>query len=359
MARDAEVVVVGAGITGAATARALALSGCDVLVLEQFEIGHDRGSSHGSSRLFRLSYPEVRWIRLAQASLDGWLEIEAERGEQLLRRAGSLDLGSFVPANARALAACGAALERLDAGEVEARFGIAAEPRVPALYQPDGGFLWSERALHALIDTARESGATVREQTVVRELRRERTAVHVVTDREEIRARAVVVAAGAWARYVLAPLEIDLPVIPTRETVVHVALRRADSLPVLIDETIPEAGSLALERGGQITYALPSPGLGLKIGLHHSGPVADPNDPGSPDEGVIRWASEWLARRFPGEQASPELVETCLYTNTADESFVLERHGRVVVASACSGHGFKFAPALGQTLAALAREASG
>ena len=101
----------------------------------------------------------------------------------------------------------------------------------------------------------------------------------------------------------------------------------------------------------------PPPGVGLKAGLHHSGPVGDPDGERGPDEGVAAWIGDWAAARSTAS-AMIHAAETCLYTNTADEEFVLERHGRVVVGSACSGHGFKFAPAVGRTLAALAREAA-
>ena len=112
-----------------------------------------------------------------------------------------------------------------------------------------------------------------------------------------------------------------------------------------------------MTRAGQAAYALASPGIGLKAGLHHSGPVADPDDDPTPDERVARWVAAWACERFEG-LGDLAGTETCLYTNTADEGFVLERHGRIVVGAACSGHGFKFAPVVGRTLAALARQAA-
>jgi sarcosine oxidase len=132
-----------------------------------------------------------------------------------------------------------------------------------------------------------------------------------------------------------------------------------EELPPVIDWATTATAEYGVLRPGQASYALPAPGLGLKAGLHHSGPVADPTETGSPEQNAVRWASGWVASRFPEADPSPLATETCLYTNTADESFVLERHGRVVVGAACSGHGFKFAPLLGRTLAALAREAAG
>jgi sarcosine oxidase len=183
--------------------------------------------------------------------------------------------------------------------------------------------------------------------------------VRIETCGRTVVARAVVVTAGAWARSLVAQLGIDLRVVATRETVTHFRLPDALELPTVIDDIAPEAGSPGLERPGEITYALASPRIGLKVGLHHAGPPTDPNEDGAVSEGVVRWASQWVARRYPEADSSPAAAETCLYTNTADERFVLERHGRVVVGSACSGHGFKFAPALGRTLAALAAEAAG
>jgi sarcosine oxidase len=129
-------------------------------------------------------------------------------------------------------------------------------------------------------------------------------------------------------------------------------------LPPVIDAAVPDAAEHGLLRPGLISYALPAPGVGLKAGLHHAGPPADPDETGIPDPAIVRWVSGWVARRFPELNPEPIGVDTCLYTNTADESFVLERHGRIVVASACSGHGFKFAPAIGRTIAALACDAA-
>jgi sarcosine oxidase len=131
------------------------------------------------------------------------------------------------------------------------------------------------------------------------------------------------------------------------------------SLPPVVDDAVPDATEHGLLRPGLINYALAAPGVGLKAGLHHAGPPADPDEVGEADAAVVQWVSTWAARRYPELDPEPLASETCIYTSTADESFVLERHGRIVVASACSGHGFKFAPAFGRTLAALARDAAG
>jgi sarcosine oxidase len=346
MPRDVEIAVVGAGIAGAATAHELAQAGRSVALLEQFELVHSRGSSHGTSRIFRLSYPDERYVRLAREALPRWRELEAACGETLIVQTGSLDLGAIATENAPALAAGGVPHERLSGADVTARWGIATRPDEPALFHAEGGITRADRAHAVFLERARAKGVEVRDRTRVTTLRPDRDTVEVATEHGMLRVGAVVVAAGGWARELLEPLGINLPVTVTRETTSYFALEDADELPSVIDGT-----------SSGIAYALAAPGLGLKAGLHHAGPETDPNRPGEPDPGVVAAAAEWVAERYPGAGLDPLRAETCLYTNTLDESFVLERHDRVVVGSACSGHGFKFAPLVGARLAQLAVEA--
>jgi sarcosine oxidase len=358
MVRDADIVVVGAGITGVATARALAQAGRGVILVEQFGLGHDRGSSHGASRIFRLSYRNPHHVRLAQGALHSWRELEAECGEQLIVQTGGLDFGPASAENARALASCGVRHEFLTGAQVTERWPIAAKAAEQVLYQPDGGTTLADRAYRALLAAAVAAGAVVLEHRRVIGLELGHGSIRIRTDGVEIVARACVVAAGAWARSLLSGIEIELPVVPTRETVAYFRLPDPLALPPIIDDAVPDAEEHGLLRPGLINYALAAPGIGLKAGLHHAGPPADPDEPGMPDPAIVRWVSTWAARRYPQIDPEPIATETCLYTNTADESFLLERHGRIVVASACSGHGFKFAPVFGRTLAALACDAA-
>jgi sarcosine oxidase len=182
----------------------------------------------------------------------------------------------------------------------------------------------------------------VREGARVRALRAHEDGVRVETDGGTIDAALAVVAAGAWSRPLLAPAGIELPVVPTRETVAYFRLADERVVPSVIDY------------GQRETYALTAgPGL-VKVGVHRSGPPTDPDGPGTPDEEIVRLAVDWAAATFPLARPQPISVETCLYTNTADTRFVLARHGPIVVCSACSGHGFKFAPAVGKRVAELA-----
>jgi sarcosine oxidase len=342
-----DVVVVGAGMAGLAATRALAQDGWDVLALEQFGLGHDRGSSHGSSRIFRLSHDDVADVRRALRALELWRELEHEAGEPLIRANGQLDVWTDVAGLAAALDDCGVPFELLDRTEVAVRYGVEAPRGTSGLFQADGGIALADRALVAFAEGARRRGATILEEARVTELRPDEDSVTVGTTAGRFRARVAVVTAGSWAPRLLRPIGVRLPVEVTRETVAYFGLRERRPFPSVIES----------ETGGSFgAYALEAPGVGLKAGLHRSGPRADPDEPGEPEYERVAWLAEWVGARFPFADPEPLSAQTCLYTSTDDERFLVERHGRVVVGSACSGRGFKFAPLTGRTVADLAAE---
>ena len=188
------------------------------LLFEQFKLGHARGSSHGTSRIFRLNYPDPRYVRMALAADAEWRRLEDACGERLIERVGCLDLGPVARETERALSACGARYERLTADDVRARWPLRLDPGQTAVFQADGGITRADRAHAALLAEAVAGGVELRERTFVRELVLDRREVHLVTDGDELTARAVVVTAGAWAPRLLTTAGIDLPVVPTRET---------------------------------------------------------------------------------------------------------------------------------------------
>ncbi|HEX2058850.1 MAG TPA: N-methyl-L-tryptophan oxidase [Actinomycetota bacterium] len=336
------VAVVGAGVMGAATARALARAGHEVTVLEQFSVGHARGSSHGATRVFRFSYPVPEYVRMAMEALELWRELEQETGEDLLRTTGGLDAGKALDDHVAALHECGAECEVLDRDEATARFPWLRPDEGPLLFQPDGGVTSAERAVQAFLRSASARGATLRERTKVASVREDGDGVLVETPGGTIEADVAVVTAGGWVRELAAPLGIDVPVRPTRETVAYFEF----------DE--PRVTTL-VEWGDPSTYCLPSgPGV-LKAGEHQAGATTDPDEEGQVDQASVARLSEWVARRFPAANPDPIDAETCIYTNTPDDHFVLERHGNVVIGSPCSGHGFKFAPLIGKRLADLTK----
>jgi sarcosine oxidase len=344
--REVDCLIVGAGVIGAATAWRLSRTGRSVLLLEQFEVGHARGSSHGPSRIFRFSYDDAEYVAMAMETLPLWRELDARTGQRLLTITGGLDWGKDLEAHTSALAVCGASFELMDGAETTQRFPLfAPPPDGPVLYQGDAGVLAAEPAWRSLVQVAAAGGVQLRERAKVLELRVVGDHAEARTEQETLRARVMVVTAGAWARELLAGVDIDLPVQVSRQTVAYFPVGESTAFPV------------AVEWGeSSVFYALPSPGTGMKVGEHHVRTLADPDDEGIPDPGWVAGLEEWVADRLPGARPKATHAETCLYTSTSDERFILERHGPIVVGSACSGHAFKFAPLIGERLAALALE---
>jgi sarcosine oxidase len=316
-----KVAVVGAGVMGCATAWALSERGAQVTLHEQFELDHERGSSHGRTRIFRVAYPDAYWIRFAQDAYTGWRDLDPD----LLGLYGLIELVADPElTSARALDECGVPYRLLDRDEVRARGAILPEGWT-ALQTTDAGVVFADRARYAFLEAAR-----VDVETNSR-----------IESTDELDADVVVVTAGSWVR----DLVPDLPVTVTRETVTYFK-REGPPPPSIVD--------LNAETGGHGMYSLHDPVHGLKAGAHHAGTEADPDTEAPPDPAIVERIVAWVRDRFPDVDPNPVEAQTCLYTTSPDESFILERRGRVVVGSACSGHGFKFAPAVGRRLADLA-----
>lgn len=328
MTSSPKVAVIGAGVNGLATAWALKRRGVEAVVYEQFRVGHDHGSSHGRSRIFRLAYAEDEYVQLAQEALPLWRELEAESGETLLVLPGLVEIVKTLDeSTASTLERNGVAWERLDATEAERRYPIRVPEGSFAVVQREAGVTLADKALAAFA-----RGLDIREESRVHP--------------DEVDADVVVVTAGSWVNELV---ETPLPVRVTRETLCYF---RPEN-----DGPIPSVVSFKPQQHTHDHYSLYDPKYGVKVGAHHAGAAADPNVPGEPDPALVDRITAWANKTYRLAAPEPVAAETCLYTTTPDESFVLERRGRVVVGSACSGHGFKFAPAVGTRLAALALNA--
>lgn len=347
---------------GVATAAALARRDRRVVLLEQFEFDHTRGSSHGRARIFRFSYPDPLYVSMAQESLALWTTLEARARQQLIIPTGGLDTGKGLQDHVLALEQCGAGFELLTGADLGLRFDSISLPAdQDVLYQPHAGVIAADRAHAAFRQWAESNQAELRSTTKVTaiepsdlQVTLQTAAGHAeATDAsspsqdlitgDQIEARSVVITAGAWAKDLLASVDIELNVRPTRETVAFFAM----------DGPFPPT---LVEWGEPSGYGLGSPGEGIKVGEHQAGPEVDPDEDGSPDAESISRLQQWVKQRYPKAEPEPHHAETCLYTNAPDDRFILERHGRIVVGSPCSGHGFKFAPLIGERLAQLAME---
>jgi sarcosine oxidase len=344
-----DAVVIGGGAMGTATALALARRGRRTLLVERFRIGHERGSSHGSTRIFRFSYHHPEYVRMAAAARDGWWDLEREAGQELLRTTGGLDVGPGAETAAAALRAAGVPFRWLRAEEAAERWpGLLGDPGSQVLFQDDAGVLSAGAAVAAMALLAANAGAEIREEIHVEAVTATPSGdgVEVRTPNGTFQAGVAVVTAGSWAAGLLETAGIDLPLEVTREQVTYFQQDSPSGLPTLIEWA---------EEPEPSRYAVPDPGRPgtVKLGEHRAGPPVDPDTRTfEPDPVGEARVQDWAARRFAGLR--PVRSETCLYTTTPDEDFVLDRVGPVVVGSACSGHGFKFAPLIGECLSALA-----
>lgn len=352
-----DVIVVGVGAMGSAACCHLARRGLRVLGLERFDIPHAMGSSHGYTRIIRLAYYEhPSYVPLLRRAFDLWRDLEAASGEALLHVTGSIDAG---PEDDRvfagSLASCrehGLAHEVLDHAALAERFpGYRLPPGHFALLQPEGGFLVPEACIVAHTHAASAAGATIRAREPVLEWQDDRGGVTVRTERGTYRADQIVLAAGAWMGKLW-----DLPpalAVPERQVLGWFQPLRPERFT---PATFP-VFNLAVPEGRY--YGFPVFGVpGFKIGrYHHLEERADPDafdrEPNAADEAVLRVVAE---RYFPDAAGPTVGLRVCMFTNTPDEHFVIDRHPaheRVVVASPCSGHGFKFASVVGEIVADL------
>jgi sarcosine oxidase len=264
-------------------------------------------------------------VELAEEALAGWRELEAQSGRDVLGLHGLVELcSSATLTSADVLDARGIEHRLLGRDEVRAH-GVALPDGWAALWQPDAGVVLADAARHAFLDVGRPAIETGRR----------------VESLDDVDADGVVVTAGPW----VTALVPDVPVRVTRETVAFFA-RSGAPMPSVVE--LDEATRL------HAMYALDDPVHGLKAGAHHAGHVADPDLEEGPDPELVARIAAWVGERFPDVDPAPVDAQSCVYTTTADESFILERRDGVVLGSACSGHGFKFAPAIGRRLAALA-----
>ncbi|MBW3666706.1 MAG: N-methyl-L-tryptophan oxidase [Actinobacteria bacterium] len=343
---------------GSAACHHLAGRGRRVLGLERFDIPHSMGSSHGVTRIIRMAYFEdPSYVPLLARAYRLWRELEAEAGERLLVISGGIDAapeGHEVFQGS--LASCrmhGLEHEVLTGAEVGERFpGYRLPDDHMAVYQPDGGYLLSERCVVAHVLAAQRQGAEIhaRERVVGWDVGA--AGVEVVTTRGEYRADRLVITAGAWSGGLVGA--IGGLAVPERQVLAWFQPTRPelfapDRFPIFNVEV--DAGHF---------YGFPIETIpGFKVGLyHHLGEEVDPDhmdrEPNAADEAPLR---DFTERHFP-EAAGPTMaLKTCLFTNSPDEHFIIDLHpdsDRVVVAAGFSGHGFKFSSLVGEILADLA-----
>jgi sarcosine oxidase len=356
-----DVIVAGVGGMGSAAVYHLAKRGLRVLGLERFDVPNDMGSSHGSTRIIRLAYYEdPSYVPLLHRSYELWRQLETEAGEQLLHITGSIDAS---PAGTRVFEGSRESCllhnlphEVLTSAELTYRFpGYQLPEETMAVLQPEGGFLLPERCIVSHVALAQALGAEVHGRERVLEWSKDGRGVRVKTDRDEYTAHRLVVTAGPWAATLLQ--DLGALAIPERQVLgwfqprvpAHFALGR---FPVF-NVSVPEGRYYGFPQ-----FHVP----GFKLGRYHHLEEHVPADQldgvdrrcHPQDEAVLR---DFVSRYIPDADGPTMALKVCLFTNSPDEHFIIDKHPgaeNVTLAAGFSGHGFKFCSVVGEVLADLA-----
>jgi sarcosine oxidase len=359
-------VVVGLGGIGAAVLNELSIRRIRPLGLDGCTIGHDLGSSHGGSRVARQAYFEhADYVPLLKSAFDGWDRLEAETGIRCLHRIGVLLAGGIdsmlLKASLASARAHGISIESLEPAELRRRFPQFTLPDgMHGVFEPGAGFVRPEAGIDANLQSAVRSGAEIRRPSKVLGIDADDDGALIRTSQGEIRAERVVVAAGAWTSQLLGEIDPRITLVPQRKEMVWFANRgeRACSSAGMPAWLIDDDGAC----GDGVYYGVPTwrgqeGPLGMKIGFHGPGVPVDPNVKQAVPQEIVDRFSRDMKRYLPDVLGEPIAAQSCLYTMSPDEHFVIDRlpgRAAVVVAAGFSGHGYKFAPAIGEIAADLA-----
>ncbi|XP_006042226.4 peroxisomal sarcosine oxidase isoform X1 [Bubalus bubalis] len=355
-----DAIVIGAGIQGCFTAYHLAKHCKKVLLLEQFFLPHSRGSSHGQSRIIRRAYPEDFYTQMMAECYSMWAQLEHEAGTQLYRQTGLLLLGMKENPELKIIQATlsrqGVEHQCLSSEELKQRFpNIRLARGEVGLLEVSGGVLYADKALRALQDAIRQLGGIVHDGEKVVEIK-PGLPVTVKTTSRSYQAKSLIITAGPWTNRLLRPLGAELPLQTLRINVCYWQEKVPGSYSV--SQAFPCFMGLGLSLAPHHIYGLPSreyPGL-MKVCYHH-GNNADPEERDCPaafsDIQDVHILSGFVRDHLPDLQPEPAVMEHCMYTNTPDGHFVLDRHPKydnIVIGAGFSGHGFKLSPVVGNIL---------
>jgi sarcosine oxidase len=354
MSSSYDVIVVGLGVTGSSAVVALARRGARVLGLDRWTPPHAWGSSHGDTRITREAYYERPiYVPLVRRARELWEELEREAGRHLLVETGGLNIGvegsELVTGAVASAREHGVEHEVLTAEELRLRYpGLGLSDENVAVLEPRAGVLFPEACVAALHDRARRVGARIEYENGAEAWKSEASGIEVVTERGRRRAGHLVLAAGAWLTALVPDLALPLEV--ERQWTAwfeHDGSYQSTDFPLTLWEL----------SGGRLLYSCPDVGFGLKVGFHHGGRVVD-GDRVNREVSAAELESlrAVVSGSFPRVSSALERTRVCLYTNTPDRDFIVDLHpadARVAIASACSGHGFKFGPAVGEVIADL------
>lgn len=360
MNTDFEFAIIGGGGMGSTTAYYLAREKKSVIVFEQFDIGHNRGASHGENRIIRYSYEHRDYVKLAKEAYRLWHEAEVELKRPLVKSTGGLDLGC--PGNTDfdhcidCMRSEGVSCEVLDHIELGERFPqFKVETTTRGLFQKDGGYVQPDVSVPAFLKLAESHGAAIKSNTTIEKINLRDDAVEISSQGASWKVKKLILTAGPWAGPLLQSVGFALPLKVTLEQYAFFVPENSEEFneshfPVFFTYLAP----------GQIDlYGFPHfNGLGVKVGEHRAGEITTAATRSmSPDTFKLNRLQTRVRDLLPGLSGAITKSATCLYTNTPDTHFLIDflpGHEHVIVAAGFSGHGFKFIPIVGKILVDLA-----
>ena len=343
MSQRTDVVVVGGGVFGLSTALELARRGRRVTIVDRFGSGHPVTSSTGASRSIRVAYNEPFYVDLARDALARWAAIERATGLSILALTGQVDLGPepVLDALVDSSAAAGVVLERRTASQLREAFPELSDDRA-GIFQAQAGTVMAAEGMAGLLEAATEVGVTLAMPERVEAIEPGEPTI-VRTSAQTIEADWVVVAAGPWTSGVLEPLGIQLPLAPSVAQVTFLDAPSMVGRPGIADW--PEPGGVGI-------YGHPVPGIGYKLAFDAGAEGWHPDtEEWTPDTDEEERLLGWMAEHLGGATRDVAYSQRHPWTLTPDSDFIIDRRGPVVLACGCSGHAFKFGPALGPVVA--------
>jgi sarcosine oxidase len=355
MSDSYDVIVAGLGAMGSAACDHLAGRGRRVLGLDRFSPPHERGSSHGESRIIREAYFEdPAYVPLVQRAYACWRSLERDTGRALLHPTGGLMIGprqgTLVAGALRSAEAHHLEHRLMNRDELRQRYPqFELDPDHVAVWEPRAGFLAPEACVSAQLERAAKRGAHLQVDEPVRSWRASAGGIEVTTESRRYQAAHLVLAAGAWMSDLVQgaglTLEVERVTLYWFDPLADGAAFAPARLPIWIWE----------HQHDRYLYGFPRLERGIKIARHHEGERCGPGDARPPVSAPeIAAMHELVRRRLPGAAGAVRETASCLYTNTRDQHFVIDTHPEsdaVTLVSACSGHGFKFASAIGELIA--------
>lgn len=352
--RHYDVIIVGLGAMGSAACFHLAKTGQTVLGLDRFIPPHTNGSSHGQTRIIREAYFEHPiYVPLVQRAYALWAELERESGRKLFQQTGGLMIGppdGIVYSGAkRSAEEHRLPHELLTAAQIRKRFpALQPTDRMAGVWEPRAGILFPEDCVAAHLDLARRAGATLACDEPVVSWTANSTRVSVRTAKNHFEAGQLIISAGAWAGQLLSelplPIQIERQILFWFSAQAHPEWFQSDRCPIHLWE----------DESGHLFYGFPDLGHGVKIARHHDGQTVDPDTvQRQVSASEVESVRQLLARFLPHANGQFISATVCLYSNTPDGHFLIDRHPEhpnVLIASPCSGHGFKFSSAIGEVL---------